>query len=115
MAISEFAVKRCERELEKFLKAKRPLSHVRDQLDYGYRIENQNVALFEIRPEWRNPAKKIEQPFAKATFIKKEKLWKIYWQGQDLKSHSYQSVPSVQFFEKFSAIVTTDANAYCFG
>ena len=115
MAISEFEVKRCERELEKFLKAKRPPPHVRKQLDFAYRIENQNVELLEIRPELQNPAKKMQQPFAKATFIKKDKLWKIYWQGQDLKWQSYQPAPSVQFFEEFLAIVSTDANACFFG
>jgi hypothetical protein len=79
MAISEFEVKRCERELEKFLVAKRPPAHVRNQLDFGYRIENQSVELIEIRPDWQEPEKKMEQPFAKATYVKKEKLWKIYW------------------------------------
>jgi hypothetical protein len=59
MAISEFEVKRCERELEKFLVAKRPPAHVRNQLDFGYRIENQSVELVEIRPDWQNPDNKL--------------------------------------------------------
>lgn len=115
MAISEFEVKRCEREVEKFLKLKRPPAHVRNQLDFGYRIENQSVELFEIRPEWRNPENKMEISFAKATYVKKEKLWKIYWQRQDLKWHSYKSAPSVQYFEDFLSIVSEDANACFFG
>jgi hypothetical protein len=115
MAISEFEVKRCERALEKFLDVKRPPAHVQNQLDFGYRIKNQSVELFEIRPEWRNPEKEMEQPFAKATFSKKEKLWKIYWQRQDLKWHSYQPAPSVQCFEEFLIIVSEDANACFFG
>ncbi len=73
MPISEFEAKRCERELEKFLSEKRPPAHIRNQLDFGYRIENQSVVLFEIRPEWRNPEQMIEIPFAKATFVKKGK------------------------------------------
>ena len=115
MAISEFEVKRCERELEKFLKVKRPPVNVRSQLDFGYRIENQSVELLEIRPEWRNPENKMEQAFAKATYVKKEKLWKIYWQRQDLKWHSYEPAPNVQYFEEFLAIVGEDANACFFG
>ncbi|MFT7673445.1 MAG: hypothetical protein ACI845_001856 [Gammaproteobacteria bacterium] len=115
MAISEFEVKRCERELEKFLVAKRPPAHVRNQLDFGYRIENQSVELIEIRPDWREPEKKMEQPFAKAMYVKNEKLWKIYRQGQDLKWHSYQPAPSVQYFEEFLTIVSEDANACFFG
>jgi hypothetical protein len=103
MPISEFEVKRCERELEKFLTAKRPPSHVRGQLDFGCRIENQSVEL------------KMELPFAKATFVKKEKLWKIHWQRQDMKWRSYKPVPSVQYFEGFLSIVSEDANACFFG
>lgn len=115
MAISEFEVKRCEREVEKFLKAKRPPPHIRSQLDFGYRIENQSVELYEIRPAWKNPEQKMEIPFAKATYVKKEKHWKIYWQRQDLKWHSYTPVPTVRYFEQFLAVVGEDANACFFG
>lgn len=113
MAISEFEVKRCEREVEKFLKLRRPPPHIRHRLDFGYRIEDQSVELFEIRPHWQNPDHKIETPFAKATYVKKEKLWKIYWQRQDLKWHSYTLAPRVQHFEEFLSIVSEDANG-CF-
>jgi len=115
MAISEFEVKRCERELDKFLATKRPPAHICSQLDFGYRIENQSVELIEIRPDWQNPEKIMEQPFAKATYVKKEKLWKIYWLRQDFKWHSYPPAPSVQYFEDFLAVVSEDANACFFG
>ena len=115
MAISEFELKRCEKEVEKFLAIRRPPVHVRNELDFGYRIENQSVELFEIRSNWRNPEEKIEVPFAKATYVKKEKIWKIYWQRQDLKWHSYKPVASVQFFEEFLSVVNEDANACFFG
>ena len=115
MAISKFEVKRCEREVEKFLEVRRPPVHIRNQLDFGYRIEGQSIELYEIRPEWKHPEKKIEIPFAKATFVKKEKLWKIYWQRQDLKWHSYTPSPSVQYFEEFLSIVNEDTNACFFG
>jgi len=115
MAISEFEVKRCERELKKFLEVMRPPANIRSQLDFGYRIENQSVELIEIRPEWKNPENKINIPFARVTYVKKEKLWKIYWQRQDLKWHSYAPVPSVQNFEEFLSVVSEDANACFFG
>ena len=115
MAISEFEVKRCERELKKFLEVMRPPANIRSQLDFGYRIENQSVELIEIRPEWKNSENKINIPFARVTYVKKEKLWKIYWQRQDLKWHSYAPVPSVQNFEEFLSVVSEDANACFFG
>ena len=115
MAISEFEIKKCERDLGLFLKAKRPPAHVRDKLDFGYRIVNQSVELFEIRPQWNDPENKIEIPFAKATYVKKTKRWKIYWQRQDLKWHSYEPLPAVTHLEEFLSIVDEDAHACFFG
>lgn len=115
MAISEFEIKRCEKELEKFLELRRPPKHIRGQLDISYRFENQSVELFEIRPQWKNPDKKLEIPFAKVTYVKKEKLWKIYWQRQDLKWHRYVPAPSVQYFEEFLSVVNEDTHACFFG
>lgn len=115
MAISEFERKRCEREVEKFLEVHRPPDHVRNEVDLSYRIENQSIELFEIRPQWDNPSEKIEIPVAKATYVKKDQIWKIYWQRQDLKWHSYTPVPQVRYFEEFLSIVGEDANACFFG
>jgi len=115
IAISEFEVKRCEREVEKFMQKRRPPAHIRNKLDLGYRIDNQSVELFEIRPESRNPDKKMEIPFAKATYVKSQKHWKIYWQRQDLKWHSYAPTPEVKLCEDFLAIVSEDAHACFFG
>jgi hypothetical protein len=97
------------------MEARRHPPHVRDQLDFGYRIENQSVELFEIRPEWGNPENKMEIPFAKATYVKSQKHWKIYWQRQDLKWHSYKPSQVVEFFEDFLAIVNEGAHACFFG
>jgi len=115
MAISEFEVKRCEQELEKFLAKIRPPTHVRHQLDFGYRIEEQSAEIFEVRPVWKNPEEKVEIPIAKATYVKREKIWKVYWQRQDLKWHRYQPSPSVRYFEEFLTLVSEDDNACFFG
>jgi len=115
MTISEFEVKRCEREIEKFFAIKRPPAQLRSQLDFGYRIVDQSVELFEIRPNWRNPEKIMELPFAKATYVKKQCLWKIFWQRQDLKWHSYEPAPRVRYFEDFLSIVSEDENGCFFG
>jgi len=111
MAISEFEEKRCERELEKFLIDKRPPAYIRDKLDIGYRISNQSVELFEVRPEWNNPQKKMETPVAKATFVKSRKLWRIYWYRADMKWHRYEPVPEVKYLEDFLSLVKKDE--YC--
>lgn len=113
MAISEFEIKRCEKELDKFIGEHRPPAHVRDQLDIGYRIENQSVVLFEIRANFRNPTEKLEVPVAKATYVKTQKVWKVYWQKSDLKWHSYEPVATVKYLEEFLNVVSEN-QYHCF-
>ena len=105
MAISEFEIKRCEKELDKFIDEHRPPVHVRDQLDISYQIENQSVVLFEIRANFRNPSEKLDIPIAKATYIKTQKVWKIYWQKSDLKWYAYEPVATVKHLEEFLSVV----------
>jgi hypothetical protein len=90
MAFSELELKRCERDLAHFLERRRPPPHIRPQLDLGYRIKGQSVEIFEIRPDWRNPAEKTETPVAKATFVRTRDSWRIYWMRRDLKWHGYE-------------------------
>lgn len=115
MAISEFEIKRCERELKRFLEENRPPPHIRPKLDLDYRIKNQSVEIFEIRPDWKDPELRLESPVAKTTYVKKEKLWKIYWLRSDLKWHKYDPVPTVERFEDFLTIVSEDQHACFFG
>ncbi len=113
MAISEFEIKRCEKDLEKFMCKHRPPAHIRSEVDIGYRIENQSVELFEVLSRWDNPQEKTETPIAKATFIKAQQIWKIYWQRSDLKWHSYDPVPKVKHLEEFLSVVGEDKHS-CF-
>lgn len=113
MAISEFEIKRCEKELEKFLQETRPPAHLRAQVDLAYRISGQSVEIFEVRPGFRDPSKMTETSVAKATYVKSQKVWKVYWMRQDLKWHSYLPAPQVRHLEEFLKLVKEDANA-CF-
>jgi len=115
MAISEFEIKRCERELEKFLSVRRPPVHVRNELDIGYRLMNQSVEIFEVAPNWRDPAEKIENPVAKATYVKSQKIWKVYWHKSDMKWHSYDPMPVVKSIEDFLTAVGEDKHCCFFG
>ncbi|WP_111978423.1 DUF3024 domain-containing protein [Algibacillus agarilyticus] len=115
MAISEFEIKRCERELNKFLTEHRPPMHLRDQIDISYKIENQTVEIFEIRPDFRDQNIKIEAPFAKATYVKSQNNWNIFWLKSDLKWHVYQPTPTVKLFESFLEIVSQDKHHCFFG
>lgn len=115
MAISEFEIKKCEKEIAAFLKLRRPPMHIRNELDLGYRIEGQSVEIFEIRPHWRDFSKKMETPVAKATFVKSETCWKIFWQRSDLKWRRYGPAPTVKLLADFLSIVAEDKYACFFG
>jgi len=115
MAISEFEIKRCEKELEKFLAIRRPHPSIRHELDMGYRIENQSIEIFSVRPDWQDPDKTMEESHAKATFVKSRGIWKIFWLRADLKWHAYEPAPTVRHLEEFLEIVNTDQYACFFG
>lgn len=50
MAFSDFELKKFNKALRAFIERRRPPARMRDQLDFGYRIEGQSVLFFEIRP-----------------------------------------------------------------
>jgi hypothetical protein len=109
MAISEFEEKRCEREMVKFLAAHRPPVHIRHEIDIAYRLANQSVEIFEIRPHWQNTSEKIETPVAKATYVKSHKEWRIYWHRSDMEWHRYEPNSEVKYFEEFLSVVDEDS------
>ena len=115
MAFSELERKRIEKTVDKFIQAHRPPPHIRNELDLGFRLQGQNVELFETRPAWDNPSQKMEYPVAKATYVKTQDLWKIYWMRADLKRHGYQPVPHVLNVDEFLAVVIEDKYACFFG
>jgi hypothetical protein len=113
MALSEFERTRIETEVGRFIESRRPPVDIRDQLDLGFRLENQSVVLFEIRPRWDKPAEKMESPVAKATYTKSRRVWKVYWMQSDLKWHRYPPLPEVAQLADFLTLVDEDEHA-CF-
>lgn len=99
--------------LEVFLDKRRPPEHIRHQLDLSYKIENQSIIIFTIRPHFMNKEDRIESPIAKTTWVKIQNIWKIYWMRSDLKWHGYNPKPKVKTIEEFLNIVDKDAHG-CF-
>jgi hypothetical protein len=115
MALSEFETKKLERTVSAFIERRRPPAHIRPELDLGFRVSGQSVEIFEVRPVWREPSKKMQHPVAKATYIKSRAVWKVYWMRADLKWHSYPPTPTVGTVEKFLSLVEEDKHACFFG
>ena len=113
MAISKFEIKRIESIISKFVESKRPPVHIRNKVDLNFRVSNQSVEIFEIRPQYSKPNVKIEISVAKATYVKSREVWSIYWMMSDLKWHRYAPNPEVKLLEDFVTIVGEDENR-CF-
>ena len=115
MALSEFEIKKIEKSVGEYIEKIRPPAHIQNEIDLNYRINNQSVEIFEIRPLRNNPDKKIEGAIAKATYVKKQKKWKVYWQRADLKWYRYEPNPEVKTIKQFVSIVEQDEFAYFWG
>jgi hypothetical protein len=115
MALSEFERKRIERAVGEFIDRRRPPPHIRPKLDLGFRVSGQSVEIFEIRPRLNDTSEKIEEAVAKATFVKSQGAWKVFWQRADLKWHRYNPVPEVESVERFLDLVDKDVYSCFFG
>ena len=115
MAFNELDRRRIEKAMAEFLAKRRPPPHIRPELDIGYRLIDQSVELFEIRPQWDDRSIIREHPFARATYVRTQKLWKVFWQRADLKWHGYEPAPAVKSIDDFLAIVDADQYACFFG
>jgi hypothetical protein len=113
MSLSEFEIKKTEKVVGEYIESKRPAPHIRKELDLAFEIKDQSVEIFEIRPRWNNPEEYHNIPVAKATYVKTQKVWKIYWQRADLKWHSYEPDSTVKNIEEFISVVEQDKHA-CF-
>lgn len=98
---------------EAFLKKRRPQAEIRDKLDIAYRTNGSNLFIVEIRPVWNNPSEMMEQPVAKATFVKSIGIWKVFWMRADLKWHDHPEKPQVENVKEFFDLVETDS-LHCF-
>jgi hypothetical protein len=94
--------------MENYIEKIRPPEEIRNQLDVNYRIENQSIILFEIRPNWQDKTQYRTYDFAKSTFEKKNGVWKIYWMRANLKWHLYEPAPVVKKLTDFLHILETD-------
>ena len=115
MPFSEFEIKRLQKIVGGYIEENRPPADIRDEVDLSFRIEDNSIVIFEIRPLWNDPEEKIEEPVAKASFVKSRKVWKIYSQRADLKWHRYDPDPEVDTIDEFIDIVDRDEFACFYG
>jgi hypothetical protein len=113
MALSEFEVKRMEKMVGRFIEKRRPEPHLRDKIDLSFKLSGQSFEIFNVRARHDDPVQKIEDPIAKATYVKSKKQWKLFWMSADLKWHSYQPLPYAKSLEETLDVIDKDAH-HCF-
>lgn len=113
MAFSQTEKVLIEAVLSAFIERRRPPVHLREKLDWGFRIDKQSVEIFEVRPRFDDKTRKIQHSFAKATYVRTDKTWKVYWMRANLKWYSYAPAPKVKDIEGFVKLVDED-KWHCF-
>ena len=99
--------------MEDFIVRNRPPEEIRNKVDLAYKIGNQSIIVFEIRPRWDKPEVKMESVIAKTTFVKISGVWKIFWLRSDLKWHSYTPKATVKSVMEFVDVIEEDKH-HCF-
>lgn len=110
MAIDILTTAEVIEAMEKFIYKRRPPLEIRHQLDLSYKIDNQSVIIYEIRPRWNNPTEIMNIEIAKATFVKTQQHWNLFWKRSDLKWHTFQPKPNVKTIKEFADLVDEDSH-----
>ena len=108
MAIDIFQTLNVIEVMENFIERRRPPEHIRSKLDIGYRIEDQSIYVFEIRPQWGKPEIIREYDLAKTTFVKSKNHWKVFWMRANLKWQAYAPQSTVNLLEEFCNLLDED-------
>ena len=114
MAFSEFERKRIEKIVGTFCQNRVP-ERARTQLRYIYRIEGQNVFLSEDRPRWDNPDEWLALDFAKLTYVKSRKIWKLYWMRASGRWERYEPCRKDKHLENLITVIGEDQYGCFFG
>ncbi|WP_083330473.1 MULTISPECIES: DUF3024 domain-containing protein [Pseudoalteromonas] len=71
-------------------------------------MDNQTVFIFERRPDFFDKTQYNEFDNVKLTYVKSQKVWKIYWLRQNLKWHGYEPEPTANTIERALEVVMND-------
>lgn len=115
MAFNDLETQKIKNAVDAIFMAKRPPVNIRHKVDFEYRIVNQSVELFEVRPHWQDNSQLLEHGIAKLTYVKSSQTWKLYWMRQDLKWHSYQPMAQSKQIEQLLEAVMQDEYGCFFG
>ena len=106
MALSEFEERRIHKVVGDFLTSRRPPPHLRDELDLFVDVHGQS-AIIQMRRRIED-GQYIEQPVAKATWVKSQQRWKIFWYRASGYWQNYEPQPEASTLGEFCRVVDED-------
>ena len=115
MPFNDLERKKLQKTLDAFIERTRPAAPVRPRLDFGYNLSGQSVELLEIRPQWDDASVICKRAFAKATYVKTQNVWKIFWLRASLKWNGYAPQPTAPSIEGFLKTVEKDQYGCFYG
>ena len=95
--------------MEGYLERVRPPVEMRSKIDISYRIDNQSIFIYEIRPRPDGSGDIMHNDVAKTTFVKNNNQWKIFWKRASLKWDPYEPEPIVKTLQEFITTVENDS------
>ncbi len=114
MVTSEFEIFKVEKIASAFC-AERNKHFPPDELRIDYRVEGQNLFVFEVRPRWDNPNVTIEIMVAKLNYKKSKQIWKLYCQRQNMQWVLYEPFDSSKDLQVLFAEINKDRHGCCWG
>ena len=110
MAFSELELMKIEKVVGTYCRDRVPAHHW-DKLRMAYRVNGHDVVVFEVRPDWQDPTRTMEEPIAKFKFVRASGEWRLFWMRADLKWHKYEPFPASSRLEKL--VEAVDQDRYC--
>ena len=106
MSLSEFEERRIAKIVGKYLEARRPPVHLRQELDFSVRIDGQSVFIDTCRRVM--DGSQVQFPIDKSTWVKSQQVWKIYWMRASGRWQGYEPCAEVTTIEAFCNTVEDD-------
>lgn len=101
--------------LDAFLNRCRPPENIRPQWDVGAKVAGKTVEVFEVRSQWDSPGRVYRYPLAKASWVSRERVWRIFCQDADLRWQGYRPKEKVSSIGEFFDEVASDRHGCFFG
>ena len=114
MAFSEKELEMIHKEVGAFCDNRVP-DHIKDKVYMDYEIDGQSIFIFEVRPHFRDPDRKIKSPIAKVSFVRTQQRWHLYWMRADLKYHKYDSFSGSNYLNRIIYVIDKDEHGCFFG